>query len=342
MIAKQLCEHIHSHGLDNSHQSAYKAGHSTETALLSIKNEIHLSLAKGEPTALVLLDLSAAFDTIDHSTLLDCLQSWFGVCGPALKWFTSYLTERFQSIKIGSTLSRGYKLLFGVPQGSVLGPLLFSLYTTPLSYVIGRHKGVGFHFYADDTQLFVRLSHKEASSAFDKINKCLIDVKEWMSTCKLKLNLDKTEFIIFGSNNQKDRLKSHFPVDILGNVLQPAESVKNLGVWLDSDLSLSKHVQSVCRSCFLQLREFRRVRRYLSTEASLLVANALISSHLDYYNSLFRSLSKFNMRKLLCIQNSAACIVTNTSRFCSITPTLKKLHWLPVEYRSIFKTATLV
>ena len=139
------------------------------------------------------------------------------MCGPALKWFTSYLTERFQSIKIGSTLSRGYRLLFGVPQGFVLGPLLFSLYTTPLSYVIGRHKGVRFHFYADDMQLFVRLSHKEASSAFDKINKCLIDVKE----CKLKLNPDKTEFIIFGSNNQKDRLKTHFPVEILGNVLQP-------------------------------------------------------------------------------------------------------------------------
>ena len=136
------------------------------------------------------------------------------VCGPALKWFTSYLTEHFQSIKIGSTLSRGCQLLFVVPQGSVLEPLLLSIYTTPLSYVISRHEGIGFHFYADDTQFFVCLSHKKASCGFDKINKCLIDVKEWMSACKLKLNPDKTEFIIFGSNNQRDRLKSHFPVDI--------------------------------------------------------------------------------------------------------------------------------
>ena len=127
VVAKQLVDHIHRHSLDNSYQSAYKSGHSTETALLSIKNDIHLSLSRGEDTALVLLDLSAAFDTIDHSTLLSCLLDWFGVGGSALKWFSSYLTEHFQSVKIGSTLSDLQKLLFGLPQGSVLGPLLFSL-----------------------------------------------------------------------------------------------------------------------------------------------------------------------------------------------------------------------
>ena len=130
VVAKQLREHLQAHDLDNFHQSAYKTGHSAETALLLIKNEVHLSLAKGEPTALVLLDLSAAFDTIDHSSLLGCLQSWFGVCGSALSWFTSYLADRVQSVKIGSVLSDTCKLLYGVPRGSVLGPLLFSLYHT--------------------------------------------------------------------------------------------------------------------------------------------------------------------------------------------------------------------
>ena len=121
VVAKQLLEHIHVHNLDNLYQSAYKAGDSTETALVYIKNEVHLSLSRSETTALVLLDLSAAFDTIDHSTLLSCLRNWFGVGGSVLKWFTSYLTDRYQSIKIGSTLSDVCKLLFGVPQGSVLG-----------------------------------------------------------------------------------------------------------------------------------------------------------------------------------------------------------------------------
>ena len=132
VVAKQLVDHIHRHGLDNSYQSVYKPGHSTETALLSIKNDINLSLSRGEATALVLLDPSAAFDTIDHSTLLGCFLDWFGVGGLALKWFSSYLTERYQSVKIGSTLSNLQKLLFGIPQGSVLGPLLFLCTHLPL------------------------------------------------------------------------------------------------------------------------------------------------------------------------------------------------------------------
>ena len=342
VVAKQLVDHIHHDGLDNSYQSSYKSGHSTETALPSTKNDIHLSLSRGEATALVLLDLSAAFDTIDHSTLLSCLLDWFGVGGSALKWFSSYLTERYQSVKIGSTLSDLQKLLFGVPQGSVLGPLLFSLYTSPLSTLIGKHKGVNFHFYADDTQLYVHLSHMNASPAFDKLNRCLQDVKEWMSASKLKLNPDKTEFILFGSKKQRESLNACFPIDILGNPLHPTESVRNLGVWFDSDFSFSKHVQNVCKGCFSQLRDFRNIRQLLTQDAAVSVANAFVSSRLAYCNSLFRNLSKVNLHRLQSIRNSAARIVTNLCKYTRITLILWKLHWLPIQSGLEFKLATLV
>ena len=130
--------------------------------------QIHLSLAKGLPVALVLLDLSAAFDTINHTTLPDCLRSWFGVCGTAWEWFSSYLSDRCQAVKIGSILSEFKELLFGVPQGSVLGPLLFSLYTTPLTKIISKYPGIKFHFYADDIQLFVNISPESASASLKK------------------------------------------------------------------------------------------------------------------------------------------------------------------------------
>ena len=166
----------------------------------------------------------------------------------------------------------------------------------PLSSIISRHKGIKFHFYADDNQVYIHLSQKNASAAFEKLNRCLDDVKEWMSTSMLKLNPDKNEFIIFGSKRQRDKLKACFPIDILGNSLCPADSVKNLGVWFDSEFSLSKHVQNVCKSCFVKLHDFRHVRRFLTHDVSVLVANALVSSWLDYCNSLSRSLSKFNLR----------------------------------------------
>ena len=244
------------------------------------------------------------------------------------------MTQRFQSVKIGSTLSDLQKLLFGQPQGSVLGPLLFSLYTSPFSTLIGKHKGINFHFYADDSQLYVHLSLMNASAAFDKLNRCLQDVNEWMSASKLKLNPDKTEFILFGSKKQRERLNVCFQIHILGNPLHPTESVRNLGVWFDSDFYFSKHVQNVCKSCFSQLRDFRNIRQFLTQDAAVSVANAFISIQLDYCNSLFRSLSEFNLHRLQSIQNS--------SKYTRITPVLRKLHWLPVQFCSEFKLATLV
>ena len=158
VIASQLNDYVCSTGLENVKQSAYKLGHWTETALLSIKNDVHLALARGEATAVVLLHQSAAFDTIAHGTLLDCLSSWFGFGGVVLEWFKSYLSDRLQCVKIGFTLSGAKKPLFGVPQGSVLGPILFSLYTTPLSKVIQNHPGIGFHFL-QMIQSYMFISH---------------------------------------------------------------------------------------------------------------------------------------------------------------------------------------
>ena len=115
------------------------------------------------------------------------------------------------------------------------GPFAVLIVHHPLSLIISRHKGIKFHFYADDSQVYIHLSQKNASAAFEKLNRCLDNVKEWMSTSKLKLNPDKIEFIIFGSKRQRDKLKACFPIVILGNSLCPADSVKNLGVWFDSD-----------------------------------------------------------------------------------------------------------
>ena len=154
----------------------------------------------GKVTALTLLDLSTAFDTIDHIILLRRLNYWFGVTGKALDWFKSYLTGRCQRIKLRDCLSSNADLKFGVPRGSVLGPLLFTLYTTPLSSIISRH-AIPHHLYADDSQLYVSFASGDSAAALNGLQACLASVQSWMLTNKLKLNQTKTEFLLIGNND---------------------------------------------------------------------------------------------------------------------------------------------
>ena len=182
-------------------------------------------------------------------------------------------------------------------------------------------------FYANDTQLFIHLTHKNAKIAFDRLGKCLEDVKLWLCANKLKLNADKTDFILFGAKSQQEKLNPFFPVNILGESLIPSDAVKNLGVWFDSDFSFTKHVKNVCKLCFIQMRDLRQIRQYLTRDAALMAANALVGSRLDYCNSLFRGLSVSNLRKLQCIQNSLARIVCRATCLSHTTPLRKALGY---------------
>ena len=229
VVVNQLNTHINSSNASNQYQSAYRKFHSTETALLKIHSGILASMDAGRVTALTLLDLSAAFDTIDHTILLSRLHDWFGVTGKALSWFESYLAGRCQRIKIGDCLSSKADLKFGVPRGPILGPLLFTLYTTPLSSMIFEN-AIPHHLYADDSQLYVSFASGDSAAALNGLQSCLASVQSWMSTNKLKLNPDKTEFLQIGNERQWSKYLSMFPIERLGFKSNPAKSARNLGV----------------------------------------------------------------------------------------------------------------
>ena len=158
VVAVQLQTHLDEACLMTAFQSAYRKHHSTESALLSIHNDILVNMAKRSVTALTLMDLSAAFDTIDHTILLDRLNVYYGISELALGWFKSCLWGKTHSVKVGNTLSHPAALEYGVHQGSVLGPILFSLYTYPISSIIYSHRSINYHFYADDTRFYITLS----------------------------------------------------------------------------------------------------------------------------------------------------------------------------------------
>ena len=168
-------------------QSAYKAGHSCETALLRVYNDIVTTIGRGNGAMLVLLDLSAAFDTIDHDNLFCILEKYVGICGNALKLIKSYFSNRTQRVQIDDVLSDFANIICGVPQGSVLGPLKFCLYLLPMSAILKYHK-IGYHVYADDTQLYISFKCKQPLEAISKVNSCLSDIRRWMITNKLKIN----------------------------------------------------------------------------------------------------------------------------------------------------------
>ena len=158
-----------------------------------------------------------------------------------------------------------------------------------------------------------------------------------MSANKLKLNPEKTEFILIGSKNNRKQLLPHFPINILGNQVSPAQSVRNLRVVFDSNFSFSDHVSQVIKSTRVHARHLYRIRPLLDLNTSVLLANALVSSRMDYCNLLFLSLTDFELRRLQLVQNSLCRVVTRSSKYCHITPQLKKLHWLPIKYRIQFK-----
>ncbi len=337
-VASQFVDYIRDKQLKELLQSAYSQYHSTETALTKVHNDIMLAMDNQKVVLLLLLDLSAAFDTVDHGILLSRLRTRFGVCGTALEWFESYLTGRTQAVAVQGSRSSSKTLQYGVPQGSVLGPILFCCYTAPLGDLLRTH-GVDFHFYADDSQVGLAFSPDiliDQIDAFEKIESCADSVRAWMLQNKLKLNDDKTIFMLLGNRPQVK--KSVFDSVIIGDsYIESSQTCVNLGAGFDSEMSMRHHVNLVSKSGFYHLRNISRIKKCLNFDALQSVIHALISSKLDYCNSLLAGVPKCVMDTMQYLQNSAARVLTGTQKFDHITPVLRDIHWLPVECRVDFK-----
>ena len=195
IVLFQLNKHLNHNNLLSPLQSAYRPNHSTETALLRIVNDLLTSVDNNKICILTLLGLSAAFDTVDHRILLSRLQHSFGISGPALSWFLSYLCNRTHAVTINSLQSQHTTLHYGVPQGSVLGPVLFILYTQPLFNLVSKH-AVNHHAFADDNQLYKISTLDAIHQSTETLQNCTTDVKSWMTANKLQVNDNKTEAMI--------------------------------------------------------------------------------------------------------------------------------------------------
>ena len=328
--------HLESADALSDNQSAYRRFYSTETTVCSVVSDLLSMMDEGKCGILLLLDLSAAFDTVVHHLLIDDLKS-VGVEDEALEYLSDYLNDRRYCVRIGSSSSQSELLGRGVPQGSVLGPVLFCIYTIGLSDML-RNLGVKFKTFADDTQFYLAITDIDATSGI--LNHVLDNIKAWMTYKQLKLNVNKTEYMIIGKKNDLNTFRDS-QLTIHGNSIEMVDKVRDLGVLLDSTLSMNAQINNILRTASYHLRNIAFIRRYLDDDSTKKLVCNCVLNRLDYCNSIYYNLPNFQLKKLQKIQNRAARLVKGVSRRERITPVLIELHWLPIKARIKFKICVL-
>ena len=265
--------------------------------------------------------MSAAFDTLDHATLLHRHEHTFGLSGFVISWISLLPYQSHIPCQIDSSSSPSTTISTGVPQGSVLGPLLFVLFISPVANVInpGRSETinlVSFHQYADDTQLYIGTNASALVHQVASIESCIKRVPNWLLNSGLHLNPSKSEAIAFFNPRSKplkalaECIKS---ISVAGSPIKLQSSVKNLGVHLDSRISFDKQVSETCKASYFHIRALRHIRSSLTTEACKTVAAAIVGSRLDYCNSLLAGTSVSKLARLRLVQNTRSGRCTESS-----------------------------
>lgn len=347
-VLKQLSQYLETNDLICDAQSGYRANHSCETLLVRMFDDINNEVDNGNAIGLLLLDLSAAFDTIDHEILVKKLRTDYGIDDNVSKWLSAYLTDRNFTVKVNNNTSSVAKLRYGVPQGSLLGPVLFILYTKDLKK-IANNFGLSIQLYADDSQLYISFNPTdtmEVTLKIEAITNCLNEIKQWMVHHFMKLNDDKTKFIVLGKRTQQDlcsELSLPFSDFTIEQTDLKSKVVESLGIKLDQNLSMKRQANDVSKKTFWTLSNLGNFRHYLTEKLKITLVKTLILSKVDYCNALFAGSNKTIVRKLKNVIENAVRFIYNIRDWSvDLQPYYLKCHIMPIELRIQYKVCLLV
>lgn len=344
VICDQLTSYVEANDILPPLQSGFRKGRGTVTALLDVTDNVLAEQDRGRCTLLTLLDYSRAFDCLNIPLLLAKL-SYYGLSPLSITWFESYLNNRSQAVKLvksdGSTLSsQPMPIVRGVPQGSILGPLLFIIYCADLHKVI---RNSNHHCYADDVQVYISETPGQLANAVQRLNMDLNAIADWSSRNALVLNPTKSQYMVLGTKSQIDKLNGDPDVTIQDSKVFRVEEARNLGIIIDSHLRFENHVINLVKTCFYRLKVLYKIRNQLSEASRIILCESLIVSKLNYGDIVFGPrLLERTQRTVQRVQNACCRFCFNIPPRSHITPFLNNMSLLNMESRRLLHLGGLV
>ena len=317
----QLYSFLAKEDVISKQQSGFRSLHSTVTALLEATDSWAFNTDRGNVNAVVFLDLKKAFDTVDHEIRLTKM-NYYGVQGVALDWFNSDLTNRTQRCLVNGSLSKTCSLKCGVPQGKILGPLLFLIYINDMPNCLSSCKP---RMYADDTH--ITYAGADLNSIQSNLNHDLSNLNQWLTSNKLTLNATKTEFMLIGSRQRLSTLPDTLELSINNESINRVSSVKLLGVFIDENLTWQTHIDKLSENIASGIGAIKRIRPFVPPGTLLYIYSALIQPHFDYCNLVWGNCGKTLSDRLQKLQNRAARLLKSSSYDADAKGLIRQLGW---------------
>lgn len=336
VVKEQLIKHCMDNDILIENQSGFRESHSCETALQFIISDWVKTISKNQIIVAVFLDFKRAFETVNRKLLLSKLEK-MGIRGTVLVWIESYLTGRRQKTRYINSASNVMDNDFGVPQGSVLGPLLFVLF---INDIVKSIKNCKVHLFADDTLIY--LYGENINDVINAVNQDLKDIFFWLCDNSLKVNIDKCKYMILGKKHVLSRLQMGDSIVLNNKKLEKVSEIKYLGFIIDESLTFKCNSDYIIKKVAKKIYFLRRISNYLSMFSRILVYKTIIAPHFEYCATLQLYLNNNDIQKLQKMQNKAMRIILKCNRYTPIDTMLNVLNFLNVRQRIVLKALQFI